>query len=134
MASDDKMCPTYSEKSLRSAESTVNDPWEGHGTIDVREGKRVRVKCPTCGRRVWGRLYVCNDGCCVMWTLPRHKIKGWWKKSRKASKHVRPGAKTEWTWRELALERGWAATSGPDRMHDKKYKWGKGNWKRKRKM
>jgi hypothetical protein len=45
--------------------------------------KPKRVKCPQCGRKMWAAIRVCNDGCCVIYCVPPHKIKGWWKKGKK---------------------------------------------------
>lgn len=46
--------------------------------------KRPKVTCPKCGRRMDASIYVCHDGCCLIWFIPAgHKIKGWWKKREK---------------------------------------------------
>jgi len=59
--------------------------WGRHRESGV-EQKRVRVTCPECGRRMIGWMAVCDDGCCVRYTVPRHKVKGWWKKGKKKSR------------------------------------------------
>lgn len=50
----------------------------------IPEGiKRIRIKCPDCGRRVMSSISTCHDGCCIYHNLPPHKPKGWWKKEKK---------------------------------------------------
>ncbi len=51
--------------------------------------KRVRLTCPVCKRRVLASVRTCEDGCCLMFTLPPHKPRYWWKK-----KHHPHGIKT----------------------------------------
>lgn len=54
--------------------------WHGHRPHGV---KRIRVKCPVCGRRMWSSVSQCHDGCCITHSIPPHKVKMWWKKGRK---------------------------------------------------
>jgi len=44
--------------------------------------KSKRVKCPKCGRRVWAELRAAHDGT-VIWRVPPHKRRMWWKKTRR---------------------------------------------------
>lgn len=45
--------------------------------------KRIRLECVECGRRLMASIHVCHDGCCVIFSMPPHKPKGWWKKRGK---------------------------------------------------
>lgn len=77
-----KMCP-------RSGDCTVITGYSYgfyFGNRPRPEVKRIRMQCPVCERRVWSSVSVCHDGCCVLHTLPTHKIKGWWKKAKKKSR------------------------------------------------
>lgn len=53
--------------------------------------KRKRVKCPVCGRRMWGFITSCDDGCCLFYLVPPHKKKKWWKKGKRNVKSNRRG-------------------------------------------
>jgi hypothetical protein len=69
--------------------TSIRDIWtppERRRGLDNFKYKRVRVTCPECGRRLIGWMSVCHDGCCVRYTVPRHKRKGWWKKGKKKSR------------------------------------------------
>lgn len=44
--------------------------------------KRIRMKCPDCGRRIMSSITNCHDGCCFWHVLPPHKPKDWWKKGK----------------------------------------------------
>lgn len=44
--------------------------------------KRIRLTCPKCGRRLLASVSTCEDGCCLYFTIPPHKPKGWWKKKK----------------------------------------------------
>lgn len=44
--------------------------------------KRMKLKCPECGRKVTASVRTCEDGCCLFQYLPSHKPKAWWKKRR----------------------------------------------------
>lgn len=80
MASKDKMCP-YQDKhgdrglavSSRAVEISEKN-WKQ---------KRVRVKCPECGRRMWGWCVISHDGEILHYAVPPHKKKGWWKKKKR---------------------------------------------------
>lgn len=54
--------------------------------IEARSGvrpagvKRLRLKCPQCGRRLLSSVRTCDDGCCILHFIPPHKPRGWWKK------------------------------------------------------
>jgi hypothetical protein len=52
-------------------------------TIRPTGVKRIRIKCPECGRKLWSSVSLCHDGCCLIHELPVHKIKGWWKRKNK---------------------------------------------------
>jgi len=45
--------------------------------------KRVRLSCPVCGRRLLAWMQMGHDGDFQGYTLPPHKVKGWWKKKTK---------------------------------------------------
>ncbi len=45
--------------------------------------KRIRMRCPLCGRRVWSSVEIYHDGDYLIHTLPPHKPKGWWKRRTK---------------------------------------------------
>ena len=51
--------------------------------------KRKRIQCPECGRRVIARVSFCHDGCCIYYSLPRHKPKRWWKNGGESDKRLR---------------------------------------------
>lgn len=53
--------------------------WQEHAHMGV---KRRKVKCPLCGRRVTVSVR-CSDVNEFVEVVPAHKIKGWWKKSKK---------------------------------------------------
>jgi hypothetical protein len=53
-----------------------------------------RVECGTCGRRVKPYLVDCEYPHlphCFHITIPPHKVKGWWKKGKKANNRDRGG-------------------------------------------
>jgi hypothetical protein len=53
------------------------------------DAKRIRMTCPRCKRRLWSSVMSCHDGCCIIHTIPPHKVKAWWKKgNRKKGKKV----------------------------------------------
>ena len=54
-----------------------DDPY---GEASKGIGKRKRLTCPVCNRRMIASVYVCDDGCCFFQRIPPHKPKGWWKK------------------------------------------------------
>lgn len=43
----------------------------------------VVLTCPVCKRRLLGRAYVGHDSDQVVYLIPKHKRKGWWKKNLK---------------------------------------------------
>lgn len=51
--------------------------------------KRIRLQCKICKRRLWASVSVCGDGCHVIFSMPPHKPKGWWKKRIKINKKKR---------------------------------------------
>jgi hypothetical protein len=48
-------------------------------------GKRKKLKCPKCGRKLTPQVNMCDDGCCFWLILPPHKPKEWWKKKKKGN-------------------------------------------------
>lgn len=59
------------------------DPYPEHPV------KRIRMKCQICGRKVLSSVRVDHDGLELYHSIPPHKIKKWWKKTKKKSKQVR---------------------------------------------
>ena len=58
--------------------------WQAQAGMLPKGIKRSRVTCPKCGRRMDAGIYVCHDGCCLIWVIPAgHKVKGWWKIKQK---------------------------------------------------
>ena len=49
---------------------------------DLEHIKRKRVKCPQCGRRLWGWATIGHDGDFYHYAVPAHKTKKWWKKGK----------------------------------------------------
>ena len=67
-------------------------------TVTCGPGKREpvktrKIKCPECGRKVKLRAKPCSCGfeyaCWVTYSIPEHKVKGWWKKPS-LKKHKEP--------------------------------------------
>ena len=60
---------------------------ESHNVMypaDKKAAKKAkRLRCPECGRRIMVGPQLNHDGDHVMWRLPRHKVKGWYKKKGK---------------------------------------------------
>jgi len=52
----------------------------------VPDIKRPRITCELCGRRIEASVQYCHDGCCIVFTIPPHKVKKWWKKGKKRCK------------------------------------------------
>jgi hypothetical protein len=48
--------------------------------------KRPLMQCLECGRRMVASSRTCEDGCCIYYSIPAHKPKGWWKKNKKRKK------------------------------------------------
>ena len=62
-----------------------------YGFFNKEPVRKKRVKCPTCGRKLWAWASICHDGCCVTYVIPPHKKKGWWKKKlKKQEKRISP--------------------------------------------
>lgn len=85
----EKICPHFDKRSLcqnhRSDEKwAAACPKLEHGQVPTK-----KVECPECGRRVKQRISFCHDGCCVIYSMPRHKRKGWQKKPKTGSKDKR---------------------------------------------
>ena len=45
--------------------------------------KRIRMRCPECGRKLRSSVRVNHDGDFLIHSLPPHKPKGWWKRRTK---------------------------------------------------
>lgn len=56
---------------------------ENRKLASVVIGKRKKLKCPKCGRRVTPMVSMCHDGCCYFLSLPKHKPKEWWKNDKR---------------------------------------------------
>jgi hypothetical protein len=60
--------------------------------IDGPDDAPVWIRCEKCGRRLKPRLKDCHwsggVGACWHWSVPPHKVKGWWKlgKTKKTSR------------------------------------------------
>ena len=54
--------------------------WAAKQGVRPERVKRPRMKCPQCGRKIIASVRVCDDGCCIIFYIPPHKPKGWWKK------------------------------------------------------
>lgn len=71
------------EKPKRGVENMV---WWGFFTgVRPANVKRIRVKCPACGRKLMSSITQ-NDRE-IFHSLPPHKPKKWWKKPKDVSKH-----------------------------------------------
>ena len=42
--------------------------------------KRPKLKCPKCGRKITASIYPDHDGTFVIFFIPPHKPRYWWKK------------------------------------------------------
>jgi hypothetical protein len=45
--------------------------------------KRIKMTCPICKRRVWSSIQMSDDADLYIHTIPPHKPKMWWKKSKR---------------------------------------------------
>lgn len=54
--------------------------WNRRPTVQV---KRIRMKCELCGRKVLSSVEVDHDGGEVIHSIPPHKPKRWWKKTKR---------------------------------------------------
>jgi len=45
--------------------------------------KRPRMRCPKCGRRLVASVELEHDGLDLIFSIPPHKPKKWWKKPKK---------------------------------------------------
>ena len=75
-----KMCSYSKMSGVHPGGSHWGRPPSGEFT------RRKRVKCPTCGRKMWAAIRTCHDGCCIYHCVPPHKVKGWWKKGKKTTR------------------------------------------------
>lgn len=76
------MCPTHSVRATFKGSQhchRVSKTDEGNIRTPKWVNPRVRLQCPTCGRRVTARVSFCHDGCCTNVSLPPHKVKQWTK-------------------------------------------------------
>lgn len=64
-----------------------NDTWGGN--IRQKGIRRIRVKCSVCGRHLIASVRTCHDGCCILFSLPPHKVKHWWKRKKPSAKRSR---------------------------------------------
>jgi len=64
------------------------DNFTGTQSFGRVEGiKRIRMKCPKCGRRVMSSvMYHDNE---AIHSVPAHKPKGWWKKKKRGKNEKR---------------------------------------------
>lgn len=84
-----KLCPGSVTGIVQSApEDSPSHPsvgwWDAANGVRPTGIRRIRVKCPYCGRKLLTSVSVCDDGCCIYHSIPRHKPKGWWKRVKKA--------------------------------------------------
>jgi len=77
-----KLCPCGKIRVFTDVPKEYNweDAWNGVRPSGV---KRVRIKCPLCGRRIMSSVMLTHDADDVMHTLPPHKPKAWWKINKK---------------------------------------------------
>lgn len=86
-AQNKRMCPYNSKKGggsrlyhLSRAVETMDKSWSQ---------KRTRVKCPECGRRMWGWATISHDAEIVHYSVPPHKRKRWWRIARGEKKDAK---------------------------------------------
>lgn len=48
--------------------------------------KRITLKCTTCGRRLKASADICHDACCIIFSMPPHKPRMWWKRNKRSKK------------------------------------------------
>lgn len=69
------------------------DPSIGFGLageiVRPKNVRRIRLTCPLCGRRILSSIRLDHDGIYIIHSLPPHKPKGWWKKSKRITKNER---------------------------------------------
>lgn len=83
---NDKMCPHY-DKMGTTAYRRDQEKTFGHMKPQGKVAPK-RVTCPKCGRRIMARVSVDHDGINLIYSIPPHKKKGWWKKPKKQSKDI----------------------------------------------
>ena len=81
-------CRVNSLKRLEKEKSDSHFGWGGLGR-PPNLVKRKRVICPVCKRRMWASFRFCHDGCCIMYSIPKHKVKKWWTKDKERKKNKR---------------------------------------------
>jgi len=68
--------PIEGNKRLHWSETTLSN-------IRQTGVKRIILKCTTCGRKMKASVDICHDACCIIFSMPPHKPKAWWKKKTK---------------------------------------------------
>ena len=74
----------YISNPISSDDPTRITHWDTMFGGDKRQRgvKRIRLQCTVCKRRMWASVQTCGEGCCVIFSMPPHKPKGWWKKKK----------------------------------------------------
>ena len=62
--------------------SRFMDDYRAVDSVKLEQIKRHRVKCPQCGRRMWGWKVITCDADFYYYAIPPHKVKKWWKKKK----------------------------------------------------
>lgn len=78
-----KICPG---KAKVIVEDNIDGGYEGmlaNPFRDTHKVKRIRMTCELCGRRLKSSVRTDHDGDYFIHCLPPHKIRFWWKRSRK---------------------------------------------------
>jgi len=77
-----ELCPGGDERQFTKTPEEYN---YGDYLLGIRPKgvKRIRMKCPACGRKLWSSIKFTHDADDVMHTIPPHKPKMWWKKNKK---------------------------------------------------
>lgn len=80
-----KICPgggvtIYQTKDIPKEWNWQNAMWHD---FEGKHIKRIRMVCPHCKRRVLSSVEIGSDADYIIHTIPPHKVRYWWKNSRK---------------------------------------------------
>lgn len=78
---------------IKSNDPNYRDSWSGFFGIRPEGVKRLRLKCPKCGRKIMSSVLLESDGQYYIHMMPPHNPKGWWKrhnKRKEKSRQIRP--------------------------------------------